>query len=639
MYRKITILFFAFAALFLISCKVNQTEKVGYSLSFSSLYDSVKAYDSVTIILKNDEGNIIDTVFRGKVKDKSKIENLEAPHYDGGKTNIFVTGLIEGKVIYQIKKKYDGSIGKTDSLTLIISPNIKFSVLDSLPKFKQGDSTQLPRILVTPENLADKSIEWSSSNPGILTIDGIQIKGISAGTATLLGKLKSDPSKTIVIVVIVLSKNTPIDTVKPPVDSIRIPIAPKNFFAIAGDAKVSLTWDSVPNADSYNIFYAEGALVDKASTHIVGATSPIQIDSLKNGKIYSFSITAINKAGESNLGPIKSATPQASAPSAPTLNSIIPDSGKVTLDWTAVTGAATYSIYYTSGTTLDTTGTKVSNANSPAEITGLINGTAYKFAVVAFNDGGKSAMSNIETATPVLPSITYTVPILKEVGIDTANARRYNVGYNPVYSFSIWPLATYFSLFQFDLSAYSKPGFKSARIHFKTYASGNAWVPGPVNFTAIIYRLKSPWVEGTGNWFWSNGSWANGGQTTLLNYPLRPSISDGSTNPADTTTGINYGPNPIMKLSNLTFVDSQKVVMNLKPGNITGPLPATVPIPVNLMDFSFDFSKYVNPILAGSVIDYGFVILVSGIPRGNDFLFTTKELGDGSYGATLVLSY
>ena len=63
---------------------------------------------------------------------------------------------------------------------------------------------------------------------------------------------------------------------------------------------VTLAWDDVPNATSYNIYWSDKPGVSKKNgTQISNAKNPHKINGLKNGKIYYFVVTAVNASGES----------------------------------------------------------------------------------------------------------------------------------------------------------------------------------------------------------------------------------------------------------------------------------------------------------------------------------------------------
>jgi hypothetical protein len=100
-------------------------------------------------------------------------------------------------------------------------------------------------------------------------------------------------------------------------------------------------------------------------------------------------------------GLFKTATPQAVAP----INLLaVAGDAQATLSWSAVTGATSYRIYYstTPGVTSAST-SKVLDASNPQIVTGLENATTYYFAVSAVNGGGESVLSSEVSVIPVLP--------------------------------------------------------------------------------------------------------------------------------------------------------------------------------------------------------------------------------------------
>jgi len=96
---------------------------------------------------------------------------------------------------------------------------------------------------------------------------------------------------------------------------------------------------------------------------ITGATSPYVQMGLINGATYYYIVTAVNKDGESTPSPQVSATLSLPEPAGVTAT---PGNGRVTIAWTAVSGAASYNIYWsnTSGVTT-ANGTKIAGAASP----------------------------------------------------------------------------------------------------------------------------------------------------------------------------------------------------------------------------------------------------------------------------------
>jgi hypothetical protein len=185
---------------------------------------------------------------------------------------------------------------------------------------------------------------------------------------------------------------------------IPAPGAPTNSSATPGNAQATISWATVMGATSYNLYYAAGTTVDKTGTKVSSATSPSIVTTLINGTQYAFAVSAVNAGGESALSSVVMATPQVPAPGAPTISSATPGNAQATISWATVIGATSYNLYYTAGTTVTKTGTKVSGATSPSIVTTLTNGTQYAFAVSAVNAGGESTLSSVVTATPQVPA-------------------------------------------------------------------------------------------------------------------------------------------------------------------------------------------------------------------------------------------
>ena len=178
--------------------------------------------------------------------------------------------------------------------------------------------------------------------------------------------------------------------------------APAGVTATAGDGQVSVTWNAVVDATSYNIYYGTTAGVTTTTgTKVTGATSPSTVSGLTDGTTYYFVVTAVNAGGESVISSEASAKPVPAVPAKPSGIQVTGGDGQAIVSWTGVTGADSYNIYYgTSAGVTTSTGTKVANATSPATVTGLTNATTYYFVVTAVNLGGESAVSSEKSATP-----------------------------------------------------------------------------------------------------------------------------------------------------------------------------------------------------------------------------------------------
>jgi hypothetical protein len=181
------------------------------------------------------------------------------------------------------------------------------------------------------------------------------------------------------------------------------PAAPAGFSATPGNAQVTLTWSAVTGATSYNVYWSTTAGVTKATgTQLADVTRPYVHTGLTNGTAYYYVVTAVNAGGESAASVQASATPALNPPPAAPADVVATaGNGQVTISWSAVAGAASYVVYWsTSAGVTQETGTAVSGATSPYVHTGRTNGTAYHYVVTAVNANGESADSAEVSATP-----------------------------------------------------------------------------------------------------------------------------------------------------------------------------------------------------------------------------------------------
>ncbi|HEY6837296.1 MAG TPA: fibronectin type III domain-containing protein [Geobacteraceae bacterium] len=195
------------------------------------------------------------------------------------------------------------------------------------------------------------------------------------------------------------------------------PAAPTGLTAVGGSGQVTVSWSAVSNATAYNLYYATTSGVTTANgTKIANVTSPYVQSGLSAGTTYYYIVTAVNSAGESAPSPQASATttaatPTPSVPAAPMGVMATGGTKQVTVSWQAVSGAASYNIYWatTSGVT-PANGTKIAGATSPAVQIGLADSTTYYYVVTAVNTAGESAPSVQVAATTLTPAPTPTAP-------------------------------------------------------------------------------------------------------------------------------------------------------------------------------------------------------------------------------------
>ena len=179
--------------------------------------------------------------------------------------------------------------------------------------------------------------------------------------------------------------------------------APTGVAAAAGDTQVTISWNAVVGADSYNLYYSTTAGVTTADSKFAGVTSSYLHSPLINGTTYYYMVTAVAGGVESAASSEVSATPNEPPPSAPTGVAAAPGDLKNTISWSAVTGATSYNIYWSTTPGVDTLDSKIAGVTSPYDHTGRANGTTYYYIVTAENAGGESGPSSEVSATPEAP--------------------------------------------------------------------------------------------------------------------------------------------------------------------------------------------------------------------------------------------
>jgi fibronectin type 3 domain-containing protein len=183
---------------------------------------------------------------------------------------------------------------------------------------------------------------------------------------------------------------------------VSAPAAPASLTSTPGAGQVGLSWSVSTGASSYNVYRGTTAGGEAATAIATGITKASYTDTgLTNGKTYFYKVAAANAGGTSPLSNETSATPQVSAPPAPTGVTATPASRRVTLNWTASAGAKTYDVYRgTAAGAESTTPIATGITRDTYTDTGLTNGQTYFYTVKAVNAGGISAASKEVSATP-----------------------------------------------------------------------------------------------------------------------------------------------------------------------------------------------------------------------------------------------
>lgn len=199
-----------------------------------------------------------------------------------------------------------------------------------------------------------------------------------------------------------------------------VPGAPNGVAAVAGDGAATVTWSS-PSADGgrpivqYVVVPTSGgrAGTPLAVTTQAGQQQTATVSGLINGTAYTFTVAAVNAIGTGAASAATSPVTPVGAPGAATAVTAVAGDASATVSWTAPSnnGGRSIDSYRVVPTTGGAAGTAVTVPGTAlsATVSGLINGSAYTFVVIAVTSvgaGEPSAPSAAVTPTgrPAAPT-------------------------------------------------------------------------------------------------------------------------------------------------------------------------------------------------------------------------------------------
>jgi len=196
------------------------------------------------------------------------------------------------------------------------------------------------------------------------------------------------------------------------------PGSPTSVVATAGNTSASIAFVA-PTNNGGSAITGYTVTSNPGNISVSGTTSPINVTGLTNGTAYTFTVVATNAVGNSVASSSSTAvTPAATVPGSPTGVVATAGNTSASVSFVAPTnnGGSAITGYTVTSNPGNFTGTGVT---SPINITGLTNGTAYTFTVVATNAVGNSVASVASTAVPpALPCGTYTIA---DIDLNTYN--------------------------------------------------------------------------------------------------------------------------------------------------------------------------------------------------------------------------
>jgi len=342
-------------------------------------------------------------------------------------TTATVTGLTNG-TSYVFRVKSENSEG--DSVYTAASSPVTPHALPTPPVAPTAVKGNAQVTLSWPASdddggaaITDYVIEYSSNDGTSWTIFA---DGVSDGRSATVTGLTNGTSYILRVSAITTYGTGDPSPSSDPVTPLTVPSVPKSLSASYGNASADLSWiaptddGGTPVTDYVIEYSSNGGTSWSTFNDGSGLSVSTTVTGLTNGTSYTFRVRAKNTEGQSQpsdtAGPL---TPR-TKPGAPTSLSGTKGNAQVALSWTAPSsnGGAViddYEIDYSSdnGTTWNTFADGTSDSTT-ATVTGLTNGTSYKFRVRAHNSEGASLNSNLTPAikpltVPSAPSITTTV--------------------------------------------------------------------------------------------------------------------------------------------------------------------------------------------------------------------------------------
>jgi hypothetical protein len=177
-----------------------------------------------------------------------------------------------------------------------------------------------------------------------------------------------------------------------------VPATPTGLTATAGVGSISLSWTVATNATGYTLKRSTTGTAGSFAL-LASPTGTSYVDSgLAGSTRYYYTVSARNDSGESAASdPVWASTP-AAPPAAPAPTATAGDA-KVTLNWPAVTGTASYEVSRASSATGSYTALASGLTALTYADTGLTNGSTYFYKVGARNTAGVTSSDPV-SATP-----------------------------------------------------------------------------------------------------------------------------------------------------------------------------------------------------------------------------------------------
>jgi hypothetical protein len=290
--------------------------------------------------------------------------------------------------------------------------------------------------------------------------------------------------------------------VTPASSAASAPGAPTSVSGVSGNAQVTVSWSApVSNGGSNITGYTVSASpqVSGVTRTCTTASTSCIVTGLTNGTAYTFTVKATNAIGDSSASTASSAVTPSTVPGLPSGVYAVRGNNSVTIYWTAATVNGGSAITNYQAQAYNTTfGTAIlgktcsNNIFRYCTITGLTNGTNYRFAVRATNVKGWGAFSAL---TPIMsPSASLaTAPGVPTNVVITPGNREVTVSWTA-------PANNGAQITGYKVQAYGAAGaalINSCTVNALTSTATSCTLPGLSNDTTYGFAVNATNLRGS----------------------------------------------------------------------------------------------------------------------------------------------
>jgi fibronectin type 3 domain-containing protein len=437
-----------------------------------------------------------------------------SPPIDAISSSYTQSALINGVTYYYIITAVNSAGEGAPSAQISAAPALPPTAAPSMPTgvtATPGDTQQIVISWNAVSGATGYNIYWSTAAP-LTPATGTRITGAASGHIQT-GLANGTTYYYIVTATNAAGESAPSPEL-PAIPSAPVapPASPAGAAATSLNSQAAITWNTVPGAGSYNVYWSNSSGVTTTSgTRIASAATPYFQTGLINGKAYYYIVTAVNSFGESAPSVQVSATPTAtpSAAAAPSGVSGTPGNTTITIAWNAVPGATSYNIYWSTSAGVTTmNGTEIAGAWNPQWKQTPANMTTAELSAAPayFNQGAFAILfgASYPFTLPYCAGLDGLRTYLQQLNLPVWQIRQALLPLNGATSTQECAVAAErFGMTPHGADLVTKPNFVAAPTAWNTanpqvdLASVPAFLQAAsLSYESLIELLQAAWVQG-----------------------------------------------------------------------------------------------------------------------------------------------